>query len=476
MGFQTRILLSMLLVIVLALAGTMYVAWDFAGDQEEAYNARRLVRKEASVERSLNYTLDRLPDSLGTEDIPNAFSNRICELADIHGMDIALYGPNGQLLTQSTLTDDAGANIQLPVDVLAALDASDERIQGESDSEVVNVYWNVRDRNEAALGIVGARYEKRALEAGDFKAFWSQLAPLYIVLFLGGAILAAILSNGLVRNLRLIRDRMRELEPGVEQIPLKYDRTDAIGELVDEYNALLEQLHAAIQELAKQEREGAWRMMAMQVAHEIKNPLTPIKLGAQQLERAWLDQRGDFDERLRRYTRVVVEQIDILAEISLDFSMLAAVGLETLEEVDWARTTKEVGALYEQSTPQIEWRMSISEVPVVIDGSKAHLTRAMNNLITNAIDAVANETNPSIAIGLEVSPEGKALLTVEDNGIGIPEDKQKEIFQPHFTSKEKGTGLGLFITDSIVRQLNGRITVRSFPGQGSVFGLEFLVK
>ena len=91
MGFQTRILLSMLLVIVLALTGTMYVAWDFAGDQEEAYNARRLIRKEASVERSLNYTLDRLPDSLRTEDIPNAFSDRICELADIHGMDIALY-------------------------------------------------------------------------------------------------------------------------------------------------------------------------------------------------------------------------------------------------------------------------------------------------------------------------------------------------------------------------------------------------
>jgi signal transduction histidine kinase len=476
MGFQTRILLSMLLVIVLALAGTMYVAWDFAGDQEEAYNARRLVRKEASVERSLNYTLDRLPDSLRTEDIPNAFSDRICELADIHGMDIALYRPNGRLLTQSTLTDDTGANIKLPEDVLAELDAADERIQGGSEGGVVNVYWNVKDREGDALGIVGVRYEKRALEAGDFKAFWSQLAPLYIVLFLGGAILAAILSNGLVRHLRLIRDRMRELEPGVQQTPIEYDRSDAIGELVDQYNALLKQLQAAVEELAKREREGAWRMMAMQVAHEIKNPLTPIKLGAQQLERAWVDKREDFDERLRRYTRVVVEQIDILAEISQDFSMLAAVGLDKLEEVNWAQATKEVAALYQQSNPQIEWCTSIPDVPVVIEGSKAHLTRAMNNLITNAIDAVANEPHPSITLGLEVSPEGKAFLTVEDNGIGIPEDRQTEIFQPHFTSKEKGTGLGLFITDSIVRQLNGRITLRSFPGQGSVFGMEFFVK
>ena len=466
----------MLLVIVLALAGTMYVAWDFAGDQEEAYNARRLVRKEASVERSLNYTLDRLPDSLRTEDIPNAFSNRICELADIHGMDIALYRPNGRLLTQSTLTDDFGASIQLPVNVLAELDASDERIQGWAEGGVVNVYWNVKDGEGDALGIVSVRYEKRALEAGDFKAFWSQLAPLYIVLFVAGAILAAILSNGLVRHLRLIRDRMRDLEPGVQQTPIEYDRSDAIGELVDQYNALLKQLQAAIEELAKREREGAWRMMAMQVAHEIKNPLTPIKLGAQQLERAWVDKKDDFDERLRRYTRVVVEQIDILAEISQDFSMLAAIGLETLEDVNWAEATKEVAALYQQSNPQIQWRVSIPDVPVIIEGSKAHLTRAMNNLITNAIDAVANEPDPSIVIRLEVSPGGKAFLIVQDNGIGIPEDRRTEIFQPHFTSKEKGTGLGLYITDSIVRQLNGRITLRSFPSQGSVFGLEFFVK
>ena len=154
-----------------------------------------------------------------------------------------------------------------------------------------------------------------------------------------------------------------------------------------------------------------------------------------------MDKKEDFEERLRRYTRVVVEQIDILAEISQDFSMLAAVGLDKLEEVNWTQATKEVAALYQQSNPQIEWCTSIPDIPVFIEGSKAHLTRAMNNLIANAIDAVANESYPSITLGLEVSPEGKAFLTVEDNGIGIPEDKQKEIFQPHFTSKEKGTGL-----------------------------------
>lgn len=472
MGFQTRILLSMLLVIVLALAGTMYVAWDFAGDQEEAYNARRLVRKEASVERSLNYTLDRLPDSLRTEDIPNVFSDRICELADIHGMDIALYRPNGRILTQSTLTDDIGASIQLPLDVLAELDTSDERIRGGSEGGVVNVYWNVRDRNNAALGIVGVRYEKRALEAGDFKAFWSQLAPLYIVLFLGGAILAAILSNGLVRHLRLIRDRMRELEPGVQQTPIEYDRSDAIGELVDQYNALLKQLQSAVEELAKREREGAWRMMAMQVAHEIKNPLTPIKLGAQQLERAWVDKKDDFDERLRRYTRVVVEQIDILAEISQDFSMLAAVGLDKMEDVALDGVVHEVVELFQQSHPELNWQVEVPSGDWVLQGSKQHLTRALNNLISNAVDATEACDAPEIVIRLQREETG-INLTVEDNGIGIEPDRIDAIFQPRFTLKKHGTGLGLTITQSIVHQLHGTISVSSKHGMSTTFTISF---
>ena len=460
----------MLLVIVLALAGTMYVAWDFAGDQEEAYNARRLVRKEASVERSLNYTLDRLPDTLKTQDIPAAFSDRICELADIHGMDIALYQPDGRLLTQSTLTDGTGANIQLSPDILGALVESNERIQGRPDERVVNVYWNVRDQAEQVLGIVGVRYEKRALESGDFMAFWSQLAPLYIVLFLGGAILAAILSNGLVRHLRVIRDRMRELEPGVHQTPIEYNRTDAIGELVDQYNALLKQLQNAVEELAKREREGAWRMMAMQVAHEIKNPLTPIKLGAQQLERAWTDQREDFDERLRRYTRVVVEQIDILAEISQDFSMLAAVGLGERQPVDLKETLSEVIELYRLSHPRVSWTLELPSNAVIMHGSKQHLTRALNNLISNATDATKETDSPVIAASI-ACVNGRAILKVSDNGVGIEPDRIEAIFQPRFTLKKHGTGLGLTITQSIVHQHGGTISVESALGMGATFTL-----
>lgn len=472
MGFQTRILLSMLLVIVLSLTGTMFVAWQFANNQEEAYNAQRLMRKEFAVQRSLEYTLDRLPYSIATSDIPRVFSDRICELADIHGMDIALYDPNGLLLTRSTLHAGAGSMIELDKQVLSALMGSDARVKGEDFGPFVNVYWNVSSDRDQQLGIAGVRYQRRTLEEGDFRAFWSQLAPLYVVLLIGAAIIAALLSRGLVKSLRMIRDRMRELEPGRDQSPIVYSRQDAVGELVSEYNTLLEQLKIAVDELAKKEREGAWRMMAMQVAHEIKNPLTPIKLGTQQLQRAWNDEKPDFDERLKRHCEVVIQQIDVLTEIAHDFSSFAAIGMDELEPVDICEVLNESASLYRAANASIEWEMNGLDGKHEIQATRSHLLRVFNNLISNAVDAVGQEQRPRIVLTV-VDSASTLKITVTDNGHGIPQDQLERIFEPRFTTKGSGTGLGLTITQSIVDQLQGRITVELNPTGGAHFCVLF---
>ena len=472
MGFQTRILLSMLLVIVLSLTGTMFVAWQFANNQEEAYNAQRLMRKEFAVQRSLEYTLDRLPYSIVTGDIPRVFSDRICELADIHGMDIALYDPNGLLLTQSTLHAGAGSMIELDKQVLSALMGSDARVKGEDFGPFVNVYWNVSSDRDQQLGIAGVRYQRRTLEEGDFRAFWSQLAPLYVVLLIGAAIIAALLSRGLVKSLRMIRDRMRELQPGRDQSPIVYSRQDAIGELVSEYNTLLEQLKVAVDELAKKEREGAWRMMAMQVAHEIKNPLTPIKLGTQQLQRAWNDEKPDFDARLKRHCEVVIQQIDVLTEIAHDFSSFAAIGLDELEPVDICEVLNESASLYRAANSSIEWEMNGFDGKHEIQATRSHLLRVFNNLISNAVDAVGQEQHPRIVLTV-VDSASTLKITVTDNGHGIPKDQLERIFEPRFTTKGSGTGLGLTITQSIVDQLHGRIAVELNPTGGAHFCVLF---
>ena len=308
--------------------------------------------------------------------------------------------------------------------------------------------------------------------------FGAQLAPLYVVLVVGwNAILAAILSNGLVRHLRLIRDRMRELDPPEHAAPTNcvFNRSDAIGELVDQYNALLKQLQTTVEELAKKEREGAWRMMAMQVAHEIKNPLTPIKLGAQQLERAWSDERPDFEERLKRHCRVVTEQIDVLSEIAQDFSMLAAVGLSEMESIDVAAVLRESVAMYEAAAPKVEWNdEGMVDEALWMQGSKPHLLRAFNNVLSNAVDAVEGVAEGMISVS--ASCEGpRIIVRIKDNGVGIKEEDQGSIFEPRFTLKKTGTGLGLTITQSIVNQMNGTIKVSSEHDFGTTLTLSFLV-
>jgi two-component system, NtrC family, nitrogen regulation sensor histidine kinase NtrY len=462
----------MLLVIVVSLAGTMFVAWQFASNQEELYNAQRLTRKESAVQRSLEYTLSRLPYSVTTREIPSIFSDRICELADIHGMDIALYDLEGSMMTQSTLQEVDGAIVQLDTELLLSLDNATVRVKGMDYGPFVNVYWNVKNDRGATIGIAGVRYQKRTLEEGDFKAFWSQLAPLYVILLIGAALIAALLSRGLVKSLRMIGDRMRDLQPGNEQLPIEYHRQDAIGELVKEYNALLKQLQSTVEALAKREREGAWRMMAMQVAHEIKNPLTPIKLGTQQLQRAWNDDKTDFDVRLKRHCEVVIQQIDVLTEIAQDFSSLAAIGLDKLEPVDVCEVLMESASLYRAANSSIEWELNGFDGKHEIPATRSHLLRVFNNLILNAVEAVRNVQSPRIV--LTVINRGSSLqINVNDNGPGIPAEQREKVFEPRFTTKGSGTGLGLTIARSIVDQLNGRLEVDSASVVGGQFRVIF---
>ena len=465
MGFHFRILLSMLLLMVLSMTGTIWVAWQFAVRQDAQYNDQRLLRKEVAIERSMAYVLDRMSSPFHTDDIPLVFSDRICELADVHGLDISIYSPDGRLLTQSSFEENQESGMRLPDGVLSPLRHSVNSVQRLDLGPVVLAHWNVRNSDGKVVGIAQVRYEKRAVETGDFKNFLTQLAPLYVVLILGGALIAALLSNRLIRILTLIRDRMSQLDLTQEQHPITYEQSDAIGGLVEEYNTLLGHLQKTIAELAQKEREGAWRLMAMQVAHEIKNPLTPIKLGVQQLERAWLDDSPDFDTRLKRFCKTASTQIDVLAEIAQDFSLLADIGVQVIEEVV---------ALFQLGDHGVRWEIEGFSEEVLVRGSRSHLLRVFNNLISNAIQALVKTSNKEIRIACERRDDGWQI-TVHDNGSGIDDSQLEEVFEPHFTLKKEGAGLGLTITRSVMNQLGGSIKVSRINVDWTTFVLWFPV-
>ena len=211
------------------------------------------------------------------------------------------------------------------------------------------------------------------------------------------------------------------------------------------------------------EREVAWREMAQQVAHEIKNPLTPLKLGAQHLERAWQDKAPDFEARLQRYTQTTIQQIDALSHIAEGFAMLATDGKTVLVDMDLVTLLQDVVYLHEAQGVVL----NAPKGEVSIQGDRTRLTRAFNNLVQNALESGAGE---QVDVQVRLSVEGsEAIVDVVDNGQGIEHERLERIFEPKFTTKTHGLGLGLAMVRAIVQAAKGSISVASSHGKGTTF-------
>lgn len=471
MGFRIRILIGMFALIVLSLVGTALVAFEFDREQQVIYNALRLQRKEAAVERSLEYVFDSYGGAWSDEVIAALFSDRICELSDIHGLSISLYNPAGDLLISSLFgaPSDSTALLRVPEDVMRDLAHQSVHEDGEDvdHGDYVMAYWNFRDIGGEVAAIANVRYDKRQMESSGFAAFVVNLAPLYIALFVGAGLLAIVLTNSIVRPLTALRDRLGKLDLRSGQQPLVYEGTDAIGELVKQYNSLLLVLDEKVKALAQSERESAWRSMAMQVAHEIKNPLTPFKLGVQQLERAVRERRPDLPQRVERFTAMAILQIEVLAAVADDFSQLATIDPGQFEEVDLAEVLESTAALFEAQGV----KFSPAPGPMRARGTRQHLMRVFNNLLTNAVQSVEERGNGG-AVHMRAFADGHGwTVDVTDEGTGIEADRLDRIFEPRFTTKSSGTGLGLSMARQLVSHFGGTLHVASEWGKGSTFSV-----
>lgn len=292
-----------------------------------------------------------------------------------------------------------------------------------------------------------------------------RLAPVYLMLFLLVGLLAFSLSNSIVRPLKgLAEDMASNPLDRREGVVLQSRWQDEVGTLVQSYNTLLHQLQESMESRALLEREGAWREMAQQVAHEIKNPLTPMRLGAQHLERAWADGAEDFADRLKRYTNTTVQQIDALTHIAEGFALLATDGAVEPQQVELGALLEDVTGLHAER--RVRWsRQDEKEAWVWAD--KTRLVRAFNNLIQNALES-KSDGEVDVAVELRVQ-EGWAFVTVSDDGDGIHEERLTRIFEPKFTTKTHGLGLGLAMVRAIVQGAKGEVAVRSKASEGTEF-------
>lgn len=291
---------------------------------------------------------------------------------------------------------------------------------------------------------------------------------IYAFLFILSIIVAIYMSNRLTEPLRLVQQRIRNIDLSKQNERLNYTGDDEIAELVNEYNRMLDELDLSARLLAKSERESAWREMARQIAHEIKNPLTPMKLSVQLLEKSWNNNDSDFEDRLKRVAQTLIDQIDSLSSIATAFSQFAQMPPIRSEKVNLLQHIQNSGELFEEcsnvrltiDTPKVE------EVNVLAD--KERMVQVFNNLIKNAIQAIPKNKVGEVFIGLKISSES-VVVEIRDNGIGIPPDLENHLFEPNFTTKGSGTGLGLAIVKNIIEEFGGAIWFKSKVDEGTSF-------
>jgi len=295
------------------------------------------------------------------------------------------------------------------------------------------------------------------------------LINVYVLLMFALALAGLFLSRSITRPLQVLKSRLDDTSLGLHNEPIDYHARDEIGGIIGSYNTMLGKLSDSEKKLARNERELAWREMARQVAHEIKNPLTPMKLSVQHLQR--IAKTSEVKpEAVERISKTLITQIDSLTSIANTFSQFATMPTDVQDELLVGDVLNEVYSLYATSEEaRLELRVPPEPLRVVAD--KNQLTRVLVNLIRNAIQAMQN---PEGLIRLQARRDGqRVVISVQDHGPGVPLDIQGRIFEPNFSTKNSGMGLGLAIVKKIVESARGTIWFESEPGNGATFYVSY---
>jgi two-component system nitrogen regulation sensor histidine kinase NtrY len=293
------------------------------------------------------------------------------------------------------------------------------------------------------------------------------LINVYAVVFMGIGLFAIFIARQITAPLSVIQESLSKTIYGKKNEPVKWERNDEIGALVKEYNKMIAALENSAQKLAQSERESAWREMAKQVAHEIKNPLTPLKLGLQLLDKSWRDKDPKFDQKFERFSKSFVEQIESLSSIASEFSAFAKMPETRLERINLFNMINQAVTIFKEMD-NISITYEQPEAPFYIRADRDQLLRCFNNLLKNAIEATRSDNMGLIDIKYVITSK-TVLVTIKDNGDGIPEGLREKIFEPNFTTKSSGTGLGLAFVKNSIENAGGKVWFETKAGVGTTF-------
>ena len=446
---------------------------SFVTNKYKEYTNEMIREKIRSLERDMKQKYGSKTD-LTIEQNGDALEFVLQKLASVFVTDINMYDQQGFLLASSRpkIFNIGLLSEQINPKALFELNQfrKSEYIHEETigNLQFLSAYLPLYNNEGNLLAFINLQHfgQQQGVEF-QIKQFLEAIMNVSILLLALSVLFALFVSTWVTSPLRALRQSFSNLQLGQYNKPVFYGAKDEIGALVDDYNTKLKELATTTQKLAQSERESAWREMAKQVAHEIKNPLTPMKLSLQQLQRVYDPENPISKEQLNRISASLIEQIDTLAKIANEFSNFAKLPKANVQKLDVITLLESVITFFRQEDKvHITFENTFKEA--YISGDKDLLLRVFNNLITNAIQAIPSENSGQINIGLQWKEESW-IISIQDNGAGISEEAQASIFVPYFTTKTTGTGLGLAMTKQIIEQHHGSIWFETQQGAGTTF-------
>ncbi|WP_417290785.1 sensor histidine kinase [Corallibacter sp.] len=476
LSLRFRIFIAMILLVLMASILIAIVTIYQYNEEAKDYHKDRLDRKEENIRESINYTLRETTYEVKTERIPLIFKEKLSEIAAIHKLQINLYDLEGSLLKSSKASlslDSIPKCIQ--AEVLNTLaNTVEHRYVGEhiENGETYQTSFSyITDEKFKPLAILNLPYlENDGFLDNKLKEFLERLAYAYLFMLIIAVILAYLLSKYITRSLKTISDKMNatRLEKRNKKIEVE-SSSEEIETLVKSYNAMIDQLEESAVKLATNEREQAWREMAKQVAHEIKNPLTPMRLSVQSFQRKFDPQDENIHQKLDEYTKTLIQQIDTMSSIASAFSNFAKMPAQQNESLNVVEISKLAIDIF--SEDYIVFASEKDEIWANFD--RTQLIRVITNLVKNGIQAIPDEQENKKIVVSVLEREKDVVISISDNGTGISEANKTKIFEPKFTTKTSGMGLGLAMVKNIVETYNGSITFTTEKDKGTAFVVNF---
>ncbi|QIE59994.1 GHKL domain-containing protein [Rasiella rasia] len=466
-------ILLILLASVLIAVVTIYQYREEAKD----YHRDRLERKEANIKKHINYVLEETTYPLETDKIPLIFKENIHQIKKIHNLDIFFYDLEGNLLVSSEARIVKDPKHQkISEDAMQALRQSPEKqyvVQfNENGQGYQSAFTYITDISFKPLAILNLPY----IEDDDFinKELRENLMRLgfaYCFMLLIAIALAYLLSKYITRSLNTVSEKITETRLNKRNKRIEIEgSTEEISNLVKAYNSMIDELENSAAQLAASEREAAWREMAKQVAHEIKNPLTPMRLTVQSFQRKFNPEDPNIHLKIDEYSNTLIQQIDTMSSIASAFSSYADMPAQQNETLNVVKITKLALDIFNEN--HIYFFAKEKEIIAKLD--RTQLIRVITNLVKNSLHAIAQIQPATPLVEVNVFAEnGSVYITVSDNGVGISEENKEKVFEPKFTTKSSGMGLGLAMVKNIVETYKGEISFVTEENKGTTFKIRF---